>query len=110
MPRAAITGRFGASVPRIFPIARLDHMIRSSTTRLAAHWVRLDETRKNAARRNRIRDDFSRLFGGRGLERRYRNAMRRLVKPYQRRVFLARTEFRASGMQPPFGLAIFNGE
>jgi hypothetical protein len=110
MPRAAITGRFGASVPRIFRIARLDHIIRSSSARQAGYWVRLDETRKNAAHWNRIRDDFSRLFGGRGLERRYHNAMRRRAKPYRRRVFLARTEFRASAMQPPFGLAIFNGE
>ena len=99
-------------------LARPGQVVWCPATRLPGYKIRLDETRKNAARRNRIHDSFARLFGGGGLERGYRNAMCRLVKSYRSQIRFDRTEFRTSGIQRRLvwrystmneGVARFNG-
>jgi hypothetical protein len=77
---------------------------------LRRHRRGLNEARKNAARSSRWRDDFRWRFGGGGLERGYRDAIRLLVKSCRDELRVSPARFRASGIRPSFGLAVFNRE
>jgi hypothetical protein len=81
----------------------------ASSVDLPGHRCRLKEARKNAAGRNRWRNDVRRRFGSDGFKRGYRDPTRLFVDSCQHRRRVSPNRFCTSSIRP-LGLAVFNGE